>query len=126
MACDECGAVLDGGVGACNALSFDMMARSLDARRLVVRRTFVDAYALQHPRTKCDWPKDVARHLLELCCAIEYKGSLDIYSGMKMWIHDGLENYIEAVRKWGGCVWEAWHAHHEIVRVWIDEISGSR
>ena len=151
MACDECGAVLDGGVEACNALSFDMMARSLDARRLVVRRTFVDAYALQHPRTKCDWPKDVARHLLELCCAIEYKGSLDIYSGIKMWLHhahnlpelqppemrgsmtildvaaaDGLENYIEAVRKWGVCVWEAWHAHHETVRVWIDEISGSR
>ena len=151
MACDECGAVLDGGVEACNALSFDMMARSLDARRLVVRRTLVDAYALQHPRTQCERPEDVARHLLRLCCAIEYDGSLDIYSGIKIWLKhaydlpelrppdmrgsmtildaaaaDGLEIYIVVVRKWSVCVWDAWHLHHEIVRSWVKEIRDSR
>ena len=151
MSCDECGAAIEGGGEACNALMAQLTARTPDARLLVVRRTFVDAYALQHPRTQCDWPQDVAAHLLSLCCAIEFDGNLDIYSGMKTWIRrardlaelpapddrgamtiidvaaaDELDAYIEVVRKWGTCVWEAWYPHHETVRRWVGEIRDSR
>ena len=147
MVCDECGAAIEGGAGACSALMSDLTARTPDPRLLVVRRTFVDAYTLQHPRTRCAWPQDVAGHLLSLCCAIEYDASLDIYSGMKTWLRrardlaelaapddrgsmtildaaaaDDLEGYIEVVRTWGICVWEAWFPHHETVRGWIGEI----
>jgi len=125
----------------------DLTVRSPDPRRLVVRKTVVDAYALQHPESRCATPKDVAAHLLSLCCAIEYNNSLDIYSGINSWLkraHDlpslappefrgaltivdadaakSIEEYIEKVRKWGLSVWEAWHPYHDVVRRWIEEI----
>lgn len=151
MACPECGAAIDGGAEACHDLMSSMTSRSPDPARLVVRRTFADAYALQHPKSQCAWPQDVAAHLLNLCCAIEHNSSLDIYSGMKTWLRrakdleslqppdergsmtivdaaavDDLEEYFDVVRKWGRCVWEAWYPHHDTVRGWIEEIRATR
>ena len=145
--CEECGATIAGGAEACQELMADLTVRSPDARRLVVRRTVVDAYALQHPASRCATDKDVALHLLSLCCALEYNNSLDIYSGMNAWIRRAndlpaldtptfrggmtivdadaarsIEEYIERVRKWALTVWEAWHEHHDTVRSWIEEI----
>lgn len=147
MMCEECGAVIDGGTEACHELIAALTVRSPDARRLVVRRTVVDAYALQHPAHCCATDKEVAQHLLGLCCALEYNNSLDIYSGMNAWIRRArdlptlnvptfrsgmtivdadaarsIEEYIERVRKWALTVWEAWHEHHDTVRGWIEEI----
>ncbi len=147
MICEECGAEIEGGTRGCHELMADLTVRSSDQRRLVVRRTVVDAYALQHPGTRCANDKEVAAHLLGLCCALEYNNSLDVYSGMKSWIkHAGglppldvpefrgamtivdadaatsIEEYIERVRKWALSVWEAWHQQHETVRGWIEEI----
>jgi hypothetical protein len=114
---------------------------------LVVRRTVVDAYALQHPSSRCATDKDVSQHLLSLCCALEYNNSLDIYSGMNAWMQRArdlpalsiptfrgaltivdadaarsIEEYIERVRKWALTVWEAWHEQHDTVRGWVEEI----
>jgi len=147
MKCEECGAEIDGGTAACHDLMTDLTVRSPDPRRLVVRRTVVDAYALQHPDTRCATKKDVAGHLLSLCCALEYNNSLDIYSGMTSWLRrardlralpvpefrgaltivdadaaESIEEYIERVRKWGLSVWEAWHEQHDTVRGWVEEI----
>lgn len=147
MTCEECGAEIEGGSEACHELMADLTVRSPDPRRLVVRRTVVDAYALQHPRSRCATDKDIAGHLLSLCCALEYNNSLDIYAGMKSWLKRArdlpsmtppaarggltvvdadaarsIEEYIDKVRKWGLSVWEAWHEHHDIVRGWIEEI----
>jgi hypothetical protein len=145
--CAECGAEIEGGTEACHELMADLTVRSPDPRRLVVRRNVVDAYALQHPQTRCLTNKDVAGHLLSLCCALEYNNSLDIYSGMASWLRrardlpeltppdfrgaltivdadaaTSIEEYIEKVRKWSLSVWEAWHPYHETVREWIEEI----
>jgi hypothetical protein len=147
MTCEECGAVIDGGTEGCHELMVDLTVRSPDPRRLVVRRTVVDAYALQHPASRCTNDNDVAVHLLSLCCALEYHSNLDIYSGMTAWLKrardlpplsipafrggvtivdadaaQSIEEYIERVRKWGLSVWEAWHEHHDTVRGWIEEI----
>ena len=147
MSCEECGATIDGGTEGCHELMVDITVRSPDPRRLVVRRTVVDAYALQHPASRCANDREVASHLLSLCCALEYNNSLDIYSGMNAWLTrardlpslsipafrgsltivdadaaGSIEEYIERVRKWGLSVWEAWHEHHDTVRGWIEEI----
>ena len=125
----------------------ELTVRSPDARRLVVRRTFVDAYALQHVETRCAWPRERAAHLLNLCCAMEFGGSLEIYSGMNAWLKrarelpgleppqfrgqmtivdaaaaETIDDYIQIVRKWARCVWEAWYEHHDTVRGWVAEI----
>ena len=125
----------------------ELTVRSPDARRLVVRRTFVDAYALQHVETQCAWPRELAAHLLNLCCAMEYGGNLDIYSGMNSWLSRArglpeltppefrgqmtvvdaaaartIDEYIDVVHKWARCVWEAWYDHHDTARGWIEEI----
>ena len=80
---------------------------------------------------------------------MEYNGSLDVYSGVNSWLSharnlpelqppefrgqmtvvdaaaaETIDEYIEIVRKWARCVWEAWYEHHEIVRGWIEEIRG--
>ena len=145
--CEECGARIEGGTAACHELMADLTVRSPDPRRLVVRRIAVDAYALQHPRSRCPTNKDVAAHLLRLGCALEYDNSLDIQSGMKSWLRRArdlpaldppdarggltivdadaarsIEEYIDRVRKWALSVWEAWHEHHDTVRGWIEEI----
>jgi hypothetical protein len=145
--CEYCGGLVAGGARGCQELMIELTVRSPDARRLVVRRTFVDAYSLQHVETQCPWPRDLAAHLLNLCCAMEYGGNLDIYSGMTAWLSrakglpeldaprfrgqmtvidaaaaETIDDYIDAVRKWGRCVWEAWYDHHDTVRGWIDEI----
>jgi hypothetical protein len=147
MKCDECGAEIAGGSQGCSELMADLTVRSPDPRRLVVRKTVVDAYALQHPASRCATDKDVAAHLLSLCCAIEYNNSLEVYSGMNSWLKRArdlprltppefrgaltivdadaarsIEEYIERVRKWGLSVWEAWHPYHDVVRGWIEEI----
>lgn len=145
--CGECGAQIEGGTAACHELMADLTVRSPDPRRLVVRRMVVDAYALQHPGSKCPTDKDTAAHLLSLCCALEYDNSLEIQSGMTSWLRrardlppltppelrggltiedadaaTSIEEYIDKVRKWGLSVWEAWHPHHDTVRGWIEEI----
>ncbi len=147
--CEHCGAEIAGGADGCRELMTALTVRSPDARRLVVRRTFVDAYALQHVETQCGWPRELAAHLLNLCCAMEYGGDLDIYSGMKSWLShardlpeieappfrgqmtivdaaaaETIDEYIDVVRKWARCVWEAWYDHHEMTRGWIEEIRG--
>jgi hypothetical protein len=147
MICEECGAEIDGGTAACHELIADLTVRSPDPRRLVVRRTAIDAYALQHPASRCATDKEIAAHLLSLCCTLEYNNSLDIYSGMNSWLKRArdlppltppefrgaltvvdadaarsIEEYIEKVRKWALSVWEAWHPYHDLVRGWIEEI----
>jgi hypothetical protein len=146
-ACSECGAEIEGGDEGCRQLMADLTVRSPDPRRLVVRRIVVDAYALQHPASRCATDKDIAGHLLSLCCALEYDNSLAIQSGMNRWLRRArdlpaltppsfrggrtivdadaarsIEEYIDNVRKWGLSVWEAWHPYHELVRGWIEEI----
>jgi hypothetical protein len=145
--CEECGARIEGGTAACHELIADLTVRSPDPRRLVVRRTAVDAYALQHPDSRCHSAKEIAEHLLRLCCTLEYDNSLEIQSGMSSWLRrardlpaleppefrggltvvdanaaESIEEYIEKVRKWALSVWEAWHEHHDAVRGWIDDI----
>lgn len=147
VTCGECGAEIEGGSEACRQLMADLTVRSPDPRRLVVRRTVVDAYALQHPASRCASDKEIAAHLLGLCCALEHNNSLAVYSGINAWrtrarqlpplappsFRGGLtivdadaarsiEEYIDRVRKWATSVWEAWHPYHEIVRGWVDEI----
>ncbi len=146
-ACEYCGGVFPRGYEGCYELMTELTVRSPDARRLVVRRMLVDAYSLQHVEMRCTWPRDVAGHLLYLCCAIELGGNLDVYSGMKSWLSRAqnlpeiespafrgeltvadaaaattIDEYIDVVRKWGRCVWEAWYDHHDTVRGWIAEI----
>lgn len=149
MKCEECGAEIEGGTEGCNTLMLNLTLRSPDERRLVVRRTVVDAYALQHPRSHCDSPTLLAGHLLGLCCAVERGGNLSLYSGMRGWLSrardlpqpappaflgemtildvaraTSLDGHIETARKWAQCVWEAWYDHHDLVRGWISELEG--
>ena len=151
LACRHCGARVEGGTAACDEMMRAIGARSTDARKLVVRRTLVDAYALQHPESRCRTPRELAAHLLNLCCAIEHNGSLELYSGMKVWLRRAgelpelappeergamtiadvaaardIDAYIDTVRRWAHCVWEAWYPHHDVVRGWMDEIAARR
>jgi len=144
--CEGCGADIEGGTEGCDALMLNLTLRSTDERRLVVRRVVMDAYALQHPQHQCQSAATTASHLLGLCCAVEHGGSLNIYSGMKSWLHraelpdleapeflgeitildvaraTSLDGHIDTARKWAQCVWEAWYDYHDLVRGWIDEI----
>lgn len=147
MACSECGApVAD--VAACGEALNELNARSFgDARYFIVHRIAVDAYALQHPAEYCESAKSMAAHLVGLCCAIEHRESLAVYSRLQRWLNgakhlqrpeppaqrgaitvvdvadaDGLDEYIDRVRQWGAAVWDAWSAHHETAREWIEEL----
>jgi CTP:molybdopterin cytidylyltransferase MocA len=112
-----------------------------------VHRHTVDVYAVQHPgRDHRRERQSVALHLIGLCHWLEHAKSDDRLnsitqrlasekrdwpwltppSGYRMDVRDlvaaedGAE-HVRLVRAWAKSVWEAWSAHHELVRQWASE-----
>jgi hypothetical protein len=107
----------------------------------------VDAYALQH--SEDHGPRSNAVHLLRLCILLEHGGDPGIGQNPQWFqaqiegdpelprleppadrgaaavvdVHSAAtsEEHVERVAHWAKSVWEAWSAHHEWARQWLNE-----
>jgi hypothetical protein len=143
--CPDCGASVDGGRDACQALFDEFRDRAyLDqayARRQVLA---FDAYCMQHLERYCRSAKSYMAHLARLCCGVENDGDQRIYDAINrsldgtvaiekppvlsdvggMTVADlrsaeGPDEYAELVERWARNVWDAYGSQHEIARAWI-------
>lgn len=133
---------------ACWAAFGEVLAREYaDPSFGRVHRHTVDVYAVQHPGTDDRRQRQsVALHLIALCHWLEHDlaferlnaitqrlGSADrawpwleppadyrVTVGDLVAARDGAE-HVEVVRSWAVATWDAWSAHHEVVRQWARE-----
>lgn len=109
----------------------------------------VDTYAAQHPGVRGPQTTHSATfHLMGLCMVVER--GLDVSGAASLrqravdahkergWLEPPAslgsvtvrnvlaattpEEHADMVRTWAASVWEAWAAHHEIVREWVDRV----
>jgi hypothetical protein len=113
-------------------------------------RISVDAYAVQHPGTPSPQAiQSVTGHLVNLCLMSEYKVSdpewrrglikaVTRYSDQFVWLEPPAQNGsitvadllplsdISALHQrsidWASSIWDAWHAHHPVIRKWANKI----
>lgn len=111
----------------------------------------VDAYAVQHPgEPGRRQSQSVAVHLMSLCAQIErgMPGRL-MPARIQYWLRPpkrefawidppdpngdltildvlaatDAEEHVRLVERWSGGIWQAWSAHHDSVRRWVDDLS---
>ena len=137
-----------GASSACWATFGEVLAREFgDVAYGRLHRNTVDVYAVQHPGTDARRERQsVALHLIGLCHWLEHEVDayrlnaitqrlasadgdwpwLDPPSAYAMTVADLLAardgpEHLRLVRRWAETTWEAWSAHHELVRAWARE-----
>jgi CTP:molybdopterin cytidylyltransferase MocA len=133
---------------ACWATFGEVLAREFgDVTFGRLHRQTVDVYAVQHPGTDGRRQRQsVALHLIGLCHWLEHEVELDRLNAITqhlanedrpwpwltppaaypMTVGDLLEardgpEHVRLVQQWAETTWEAWAAHHDIVRTWAHE-----
>jgi len=133
---------------ACWAAYGELLSRSYeDAERRRVHQMLVDAYAVQHPGVPGRRSaQSVGLHLMTLCLFLER--DIDPREGPRLhqqmieanvfsWLTPppsrgsitvldvlattGAAGHVTATRMWARSAWDAWCAHHETVRHWLDD-----
>lgn len=132
---------------ACWAVYGELLAREYsDQAYFQVHRLSVDAYAVQHPgRPGPQAIQSVAVHLIRLCLLLErglpmqrandamLKASEreDLYVWLEppasrgsvtvtnVVLATSVDAHMAAVRRWAESAWQAWSAHHAIIRSWL-------
>lgn len=135
-----------GAVAGCWAIYGEVLAREYEnAMYMRFHHFTVDAYSLQHPGTPSPQAiQSVAVHLVSLYHQLELNSDIDTMrdamrritqrKGQLPWlepptsfgeitvldIHAAAtaEEHGQLVQQWATSVWEAWSAHHPIVREW--------
>jgi CTP:molybdopterin cytidylyltransferase MocA len=137
-----------GASAACWAAFGEVLAREFgDVAYGRLHRNTVDVYAVQHPGTDARRERQsVALHLIGLCHWLEHDveverlnavtqklananrdwPAIDPPSAYPMTVVDLLgardgPEHLRLVRLWAERTWEAWSAHHDIVRAWARE-----
>jgi len=110
----------------------------------------VDVYAAQHPGTPSPQTiQSAAVHLIGMCAVLERGGSPEAGSGFKQKVKAQLKDefewleppntvgeitvvevaaardaaqHVERVNAWAQSTWDAWVAHHDTIRAWIDRL----
>lgn len=135
---------------ACWAAFNELLAREFaDPAYGMLHRHTADIYAVQHPgHDDRRERQSVAIHLVGLCDWLERGVGSDainartqaLVAGQRDWpwlappagyrvtVVDVVgandpEEYAERVRMWGASAWEAWSAHHDLVRRWAGEVT---
>ena len=135
----------------CWAAFGELLAREFgDPASFAVHRLTVDTYAVQHPGGDARRQRQsVAVHLIGLCQTLELRIPprllLDVtrrltasplewpyleppasYALTVTHARDAgdAEAYVRLVTEWADATWQAWSAHHGLVRRWADEWRG--
>ncbi len=114
-----------------------------------VHHLTVDAFAAQHPHSRCAQnTRSVGIHLCRLCLLLErgfdagranaamvaiaahkarfvplsVPANLGKVTVAEVHAAVSIEQHRKAVRRWAASVWEAWSPCHQVVRGWVDEI----
>jgi hypothetical protein len=146
--CEDCGAIVAGGMAGCLKLFEEILVREFsDYRYGRAHRLTVDAYALQHPDRYMRSGKSFAAHLTGMWAALEHEDALAMNRVVQKWLssnpridkpahlpeHRGeltvsyihsapdAEEHVNRVKKWARDVWAAWAEHHDLARQLIDE-----
>ena len=146
--CESCSATIPADKENCRALFDEMIAREFSDYRYGRRhRLTVDAYSLQHPGSFMRSGKSFAAHLTGMCAEFEFNDPAKVNKSVQLWLSgskeipkphclpshhgsltiaflygaEGAVEYLERVREWAACVWEAWSQHHNLARLWIQE-----
>ena len=117
-----------------------------------LHRLTVDTYAVQHPgRPIPQTIQSAAGHLVSLCLVLERGksaeeatqaiGAVTRNKGGYIWLDppssmgavtvrdvqgaQNAEEHLSVVRRWAESTWQAWSSHHQTVRFWADEASGT-
>ena len=133
-----------GASAACWAAFGEVLAREFEDAFGTVHRHTVDVYAIQHPGTDGRRHRQsVALHLIGICQWLEYDIGTERLNAITQrlanadrewpWLEppidypmtvvdllaaaDG-EGHVRLVRRWAEETWEAWSAHHDLVREW--------
>lgn len=144
--CTGCGANVNGGREACQAIwdeiSFLMYE---NASYVVCRDLAFDSYCMQHPEQYGRSPKSYAAHLTRLCCGLEFNADPAVYAAIHRWL-DGKVNltkpallsargdltvlhvhnaengeaFKRLVKEWAESVWQAYHEQHALAHQWIE------
>ena len=150
--CPACGAVLPPGVGECQTLFDELLAREFtDYRYARLHRLTVDTYSLQHPERYMRSPKSFAAHLTGMCAAMEGEGADAVNGAVQRWLNGpraierpddvpagrrgaltviyvhqaaDADDYLRRVQEWARSTWAAWETHHAIARKWIEQAGG--
>ncbi|HET6202282.1 MAG TPA: DUF5946 family protein [Planctomycetota bacterium] len=151
-ACSGCGSVAPEGEAGCQATFDELCVRNPGGiPSYQVRRTLVDAYALQHPDRYCASGKSFAAHLTGLCCTFEHGSHPSVLEAVQRWLNgprklekpeipssrggvtladvQGARDsqvLALAVEKWARSTWEAYSALHPLARRWIQEALARR
>ena len=147
--CPSCGAPGVGGLGGCQALFGRLGEREFsDPAYYRAHRLTVDAYCLQHPEQFMKSSKSAAAHLAGMCWSMERGRSLHLPAPLKRWV-DGprsfvrvappspldrgrvtllslvgaldADDYERRALEWARSAWEAWSAHWDQARAWVQE-----
>ncbi|MDQ3767650.1 MAG: DUF5946 family protein [Actinomycetota bacterium] len=137
-----------GSSASCWALFGELLAREFnDPQYFGVHQLTVDTYAVQHPGVaERRSIQSVGLHLMTLCLVFEHGADPshgpELHKRMvnrltfhwlepprlsgRMTVADILrssdsQEHIGLVRAWARDVWEAWMAHHPVVRGWINQ-----
>ncbi len=150
--CASCGAAVDGGEAACQALFNELGARAFSDPGLAsVQQLVVDAYCLQHPEPYCHSAKSYAAHLTRMCIGLEQGGNSDSYAAIPRWLNgpvslqkpeapsfrgrmtiadlaaaNGVAEHTRVAQEWARDVWQAYAAQHELARQWIQQALAAR
>jgi hypothetical protein len=132
---------------ACWAIYGEVLAREYSHPELMdIHRLSVDAYAVQHPgRESLSTMNSAAIHLQRLCLILErglpatsandaikslaerkqpYRwltppSSRGAITVVDVWRASSIEDHRRAVREWAASAWQAWAAHHVVIRTWL-------
>lgn len=123
-----------------------------DFRRGHVHNLTVDTYQIQHPPEQSPRAvKSMAVHLITLYLQLEQgwtsmqaaygKQQLAAHSAQFEWLEppadpghltiaevhaaESPEAHVVAVEAWASCVWDAWAAHHAVVKGWAQQFKVS-
>lgn len=151
--CDVCGAAVPEGLESCQSVFDEVLAREQSDFRYAKRhRLMVDTYALQHPEAYMQSGKSFVAHLTGVCAALERDDAPATNRAVQQWLNGPRiikrpsdppmlqrgaltitylrgattpEDHLQRVLEWARSTWQAWSAHHDLARQWIEVATGA-